>query len=233
MSVLTVPASPEAFDFCIEDTALIVVDMQNAYASKGGYVDLAGFDISGARICISNIQTVLAACRRAGVLVTYLQNGWDAAYQDAGGPLSPNLKKSNAFKTMRKKPELWGTLLAKGGWDYEMIDELLPEPGDLIIPKPRYSGFFNSSLDSAMRSRGIRNLVFVGIATNVCVESTLRDAFHLEYSCLMLEDATNQIGPDFIREATIFNVSTFFGWVGRTEDFCTTLKAQEEEKEDA
>ena len=233
MSLRTVAAEPESFSFQASDTALIVVDMQNAYASPGGYIDLAGFDISGARSCIENIGKTIAACRQAGVLVTYLQNGWDAAYQDAGGPLSPNLKKSNAFKTMRKRPELWGTLLAKGGWDYDIIDELPPAEGDLVIPKPRYSGFFNSSLDSAMRSRGIRNLVFVGIATNVCVESTLRDAFHLEYSCLMLDDATNQIGPDFIRQATIFNVTKFFGWVGQTEDFCAALKTQEKEIEHA
>lgn len=233
MSALTVAAAPEAFSFAADDTALIVVDMQNAYATPGGYVDLAGFDISGARGCIENIRTTLAACRRAGVLVTYLQNGWDATYSEAGGPLSPNLKKSNAFKTMRKSPELWGTLLAKGGWDYDIIQELQPAEGDLVIPKPRYSGFFNSSLDSAMRSRGIRNLVFVGIATNVCVESTLRDAFHLEYACLMLDDATNQIGPDFVRKASVYNIATFFGWVGQTEDFCAALRSEQEETEDA
>lgn len=220
---MQVNASPEAFDFDPRETALIVVDMQNGYSSPGGYVDLAGFDISGARSCIANIQTTIAACRKAGIQITFLQNGWDPAYQEAGGPLSPNMKKSNAFKEMRKRPELWGQLLAKGGWDYAIIDELNPQPGDLMIPKPRYSGFFNSSLDSSMRSRGIRNLIFTGIATNVCVESTLRDAFHLEYHCLMLADATNQLGPDYLREASIYNVSTFFGWVGSTADFCAAL----------
>lgn len=61
------------------------------------------------------------------------------------------------------------------------MDELVPQPGDIVLPKPRYSGFFNTPLDSILRSRGIRHLVFTGIATNVCVESTLRDGFFLEY----------------------------------------------------
>lgn len=91
----------------------------------------------------------------------YFKNGWDAEYKEAGGTDSPNFHKSNALKTMRKRPELHGKLLAKGGWDFELIDELKPLPQDLVIEKPRYSGFFNTALDSMLRVRGIRNLVFV------------------------------------------------------------------------
>ncbi len=124
---------------------------------------------------------------------------------------------------MRRRPELAGTLLAKGGWDYAIVDALQPQPGDLLVPKTRYSGFFNSTLDSTLRSRGIRNLVFTGIATNVCVESTLRDAFHLEYFAVMLEDATHQLGPAVIQEAAVYNVETFFGWVSTVGDFCGAI----------
>jgi len=149
----------------------------------------------------------------------YFQNGWDKDYVEAGTPQSPNWHKSNALKTMRKRPELQGQLLAKGGWDYALVDELKPHPGDIVVPKTRYSGFFNSQFDSVLRARGIRNLVFCGIATNVCVESTLRDGFHLEYFGVMLEDATHQAGPEFVQKATVFNVETFFGWVSSTADF--------------
>ncbi|EPM93608.1 isochorismatase hydrolase [Pseudomonas syringae pv. actinidiae ICMP 19070] len=124
---------------------------------------------------------------------------------------------------MRKRPELEGQLLAKGGWDYQLVDELKPEPGDIVVPKIRYSGFFNSSFDSVLRSRGIRNLVFTGIATNVCVESTLRDGFHLEYFGVVLADATHQAGPEFAQQAALFNIETFFGWVSSVDDFCTTF----------
>ncbi len=194
----TLTARPEAITFDPQQSALIVVDMQNAYATPGGYLDLAGFDVSTTRPVIANIQTAVTAARAAGMLIIWFQNGWDEQYVEAGGPGSPNFHKSNALKTMRKQPQLQGKLLAKGSWDYQLVDELVPQPGDIVLPKPRYSGFFNTPLDSILRSRGIRHLVFTGIATNVCVESTLRDGFFLEYFGVVLEDATHQAGPEFV-----------------------------------
>ena len=219
VDTFTLPARPEPLAISASNTAVIVIDMQNAYASPGGYLDLAGFDISGARRVIDNTRGVLEVARRAGMPVIYFQNGWDADYVEAGGPGSPNFHKSNALKTMRARPELAGTLLARGTWDYELVDELKPQPGDICLHKSRYSAFFNSQLDSVLRSRGIRNLVFVGIATNVCVESTLRDGFFLEYFGIVLEDATHQAGPDFVQKAAIYNIETFFGWVSTVADF--------------
>jgi ureidoacrylate peracid hydrolase len=199
---VTLTARPEALRLAPRETAVVVIDMQNAYASEVG-----------------KIATVLDTARKAGVQVIFLQNGWDADYKEAGGPGSPNWHKSNALKTMRARPELSGQLLARGGWDYELVDALKPQPGDISLHKTRYSAFFNSQLDSTLRARGIRNIVFVGIATNVCVESTLRDGFHLEYFGVMLEDATHQAGPDYIQKASIFNIETFFGWVSSASDF--------------
>lgn len=213
------PARPEPIALALGQTAVIVIDMQNAYASPGGYLDLAGFDISGAQKVIDNSRGVLEVARRAGLPVIYFQNGWDPDYVEAGGPGSPNWHKSNALKTMRARPELHGQLLARGGWDYEIVDALKPEPGDIVLHKTRYSGFFNSQLDSVLRSRGIRNLIFVGIATNVCVESTLRDGFFLEYFGVVLEDATHQAGPEFVQQAALYNIETFFGWVSSVADF--------------
>lgn len=218
-TTITLPCRPEPLEIDPTKTAVIVIDMQNAYASPGGYLDLAGFDISGAAKVIENTKGVLEVARRAGVQVIYFQNGWDPDYVEAGGPGSPNFHKSNALKTMRARPELEGTLLARGTWDYELVDELKPQPGDIQLHKTRYSGFFNSQLDSVLRSRGIRNLVFVGIATNVCVESTLRDGFFLEYFGIVLEDATHQAGPDFVQKAALYNIETFFGWVSSVADF--------------
>ena len=221
--VITLPARPEPIRVSVEETAIVVIDMQNAYASKGGYVDEAGFDISGAAGTIGQIAKVLDTARGAGMTIVYLQNGWDSDYVEAGGPGSPNWHKSNALKTMRARPELQGKLLAKGGWDYALVDALAPQGGDIVLPKTRYSAFFNSQLDSTLRSRGIRNIVFVGIATNVCVESTLRDGFHLEYFGVMLEDATHHLGPHFIQAASVYNVEKFFGWVSTVADFCGTF----------
>ncbi len=173
--IVTLPARPEPIRVSADETAIVVIDMQNAYASPGGYVDQAGFDITGSAGTICKIAAVLDTARAAGMPVVYLQNGWDPDYVEAGGPGSPNWHKSNALKTMRARPELQGKLLARGTWDYELVDALAPRPGDIRLHKTRYSAFFNSQLDSTLRARGIRNIVFVGIATNVCVESTLRE----------------------------------------------------------
>jgi ureidoacrylate peracid hydrolase len=213
-------ARPEAIRLSSADTAVVVIDMQNAYASKGGYVDLAGFDIAASAQVVGRIEQVLDTARAAGMPVIFLQNGWDPDYVEAGTAASPNWHKSNALKTMRARPELTGQLLARGGWDYELVDALTPKPGDIRVHKTRYSAFFHSQLDSILRSRGIRTIVFVGIASNVCVESTLRDGFHLEYFGIMLEDATHHLGPDFTRQATVYNVEKFFGWVSTVADFC-------------
>lgn len=227
--MLTLPARPEAIALDPARSALIVVDMQNAYASPGGYLDLAGFDVSATRPVIEQINVAVRAARAAGMTIIWFQNGWDPTYVEAGGPGSPNYHKSNALKTMRQRPELEGTLLAKGGWDYQLVDALVPQPGDIVLPKPRYSGFFNTPLDSMLRSRGIRHLVFTGIATNVCVESTLRDGFFLEYFGIVLEDATHQAGPAFAQQAALFNIETFFGWVSNVATFCETLSASKEQ----
>jgi ureidoacrylate peracid hydrolase len=220
---ITLPARPEPLRLKPSETAVIVVDMQNAYASAGGYIDIAGFDVSGAPPVIAKTRMVLDAARAAGVPVIFFQNGWDKEYREAGTTGSPNWHKSNALKTMRARPELAGTLLAKGTRDYAIVDELQPQPGDMVIPKTRYSGFFNTNTDSVLRARGIRNLVFTGIATNVCVESSLRDAFHLEYFAVVLEDATHHAGPDFVRQAALYNIEKFFGWVSTAADFCGAI----------
>ena len=206
-------ADPEPLAMSPSQSALIVVDMQNAYASKNGYLDKAGFDISGTEAVIANTAKAIAVARKAGMTIIFFQNGWDPKYIEAGGPGSPNWYKSNALKTMRNNPEIMGTLLAKGSWDYGLVEELTPQEGDIVIPKTRYSGFCNTNLDGILRSRGINTLVLTGIATNVCVESTLRDAFFLEYFGVVLADATNQAGSNAIQEASLYNIATFFGWV--------------------
>jgi ureidoacrylate peracid hydrolase len=212
-------AMPESIQLAAAQSALLVVDMQNAYTSRGGYLDLAGFDVSATQAVVRQIQQAIAVAHQAGILVIYFKNGWDPDYLEAGGPGSPNYHKSNALKTMRARPELQGSLLAKGSWDYQLIDQLQPQAGDIVIEKPRYSAFFNTSLDSVLRARGIRNLIFSGIASNVCVESTLRDGFFLEYFSVLLDDACYQAGPEAAHQATIFNVQTFFGWVSTVPDF--------------
>lgn len=211
-------AKPEATEFDAATTALIVVDMQNGYCSPGGYFSHLGVDLSPTQRVIPQIARLVSTVRGAGIQVVWLQNGWDPELKEAGGPFSVNQRKGNSLRLMRTRPELAGKLLTRGGWDYDLVKELKPEPQDLVVPKPRYSGFAGTALNSMLRSRRIETLLVCGVATNVCVESTIRDAFFLEYFPVLVRDACYQAGPDFIQQATIYNVEQFFGWSATVDD---------------
>jgi ureidoacrylate peracid hydrolase len=221
--VFTFPTRPEPLDVDPRRAAIVVVDMQNAFASKGGMFDLSGLDISGARQVIEVLKEVLAVARPAGIQVVYLQMGYDARLTTSGGPESPNWHKELALLLMRKRPELKGKVLTEGQWDWEVVEELKPHPEDLVVNKTRYSGFYGTPLDSMLRTRGVKTLFFAGIATNVCVESTLRDAFFLDYWPVLLHDATMQAGPLSLQEATVMNVENYLGWTLSASGFAQTV----------
>lgn len=212
MMPLTLPTRPEPLALDLDKTAIVVVDMQNAFASPKGLLDLAGVDISGAAAVVQTIAGLLQTARTAGVPVVYLQTGYKPDLSNGGGPASPNPRKETALCLMRARPELKGQLLVEGTWDFQIVDELAPQAGDIVVLKTRYSGFAGTQLDSVLRVREIRYLVFVGIATNVCVESTLRDAYFNEYWPILVTDGAMQAGPPEAHAATVFNVESFFGW---------------------
>ncbi len=216
------PTRPEPITVTVERTALIVVDMQNAYCSSGGYIDRFGFDVSSAPPVIAETRRVIDACKAAGIAVIYLQNGFEPDGSNIGGPSAPVYHKSNALKYMRANPDWSGKLITKGGWDHAIVDELTPGPGDIVVHKSRYSGFAGTNLDQILSARRIETVLICGVATNVCVESTLRDAYHREYFPIMVTDATLAIGEGQ-QEATEFNVLKFFGWLTTGADLRSGL----------
>jgi len=213
--MLKLDSKPEPIEVELTKCAVVVVDMQNAFASKGGMLDLAGVDISNAPRVVSSIKTVVNAARQVSVPIVYVQMGYKPDLSNSGGPHSPNWHKELAMHLMRCRPELKGKLLTEGTWDFAIVEDLNPEPGDLVVIKTRYSGFAGTTLDSQLRTRGIRYLFFVGIATNVCVESTLRDAYFQDYWPILIADGAMPAGPATLHEATLFNVENFFGWTIR------------------
>jgi ureidoacrylate peracid hydrolase len=206
-------AKPAAIEIDLGRTALIVVDMQNAFVSPGGMFDLAGLDVSGAAEVVEVHKRLLDACRTTGVPVIYLQMTYQTDLSNGGDPESPNFHKELGLVLMRQRPELDGTLLVEGTWDWEIVDGLSPEAGDRVFTKSRYSGFCGTGLAEHLRTADIRNLLFTGVATNVCVESTARDAYFEEFWPILVEDAMNHSGPDFNRQATLWNFEHVFGWV--------------------
>jgi ureidoacrylate peracid hydrolase len=223
--MVTFSAKPEPVEVDLSKSAVIVVDMQNAFASRNGLLDIAGHDVSCAPRVVDSIRSILGAARHAGIPVVYLQMGFRPDLSDSGGEESPNWRKELALCLMHRRPELRGKLLIEGTWDFAIVDELRPQPGDLVIRKTRYSGFARTPLDSELRARGIRYLFFTGIATNVCVESTLRDAFFLDYWPILIPAATTHAGPSYLQDATLFNIESFFGWTIQADEFVRAAHA--------
>ena len=218
-------ARPEKLEVDFARSAIVVVDMQNAFASKGGLLDIAEQDLTAAPAVVRSIRALLDVARPAGLPVVYLQMGYKPDLSNAGGPRSPNCHKELSMRLMRARPQLRGKLVTEGGWDFEIVPELAPHPEDVVIVKTRYSGFAGTTLDSQLRVRGIQYLFFTGIATNVCVESTLRDAYFHDYWPILLTDATMQAGDLSAQDATVFNVESFFGWTMNTGALCDALEA--------
>jgi len=214
----TIEAEPEPIAVDFLKAALIVVDMQNAFVKKGGYLDLAGHDISATQKIIGPCQKLIAALRPEGVKIIYFQMGYREDLSDKGPPDSPGALKSRVLNFLNRSPEAKEKVYIYGTWGAEIIDELKPQPGDITIKKQRYDGFFGTNLDLTLRTLVIKYLFFVGTATNICVESTIRHAFFLDYFPILVSDAVSHMGPSITHQATLLNVQSTFGWVTTSDN---------------
>jgi ureidoacrylate peracid hydrolase len=214
-------AEPEALEIDLVRSAVIVVDMQNAFISKGGMFETRGFDVVSIQRVIEPIRIICDKAREKKVRVIYIAHILSPDLREVGPESSFWYKSVRAYLEDSKWKDKY---LIRGTWGSEIVDSLKPKKGDLLIEKPRFSAFFGTNLDTILKTYNIKFLFFTGCATNICVEASVRDAANLSYFPVLISDATANNGPPYIQDGTIHNVKVAFGWVSNTENF---LKAME------
>ena len=227
--MITIKADPQPILVDLARTALLVVDMQNAFVHKGGYFDLVGLDITPIQRIIEPCSKVIHAAHATGIRIIYLQMGCSQDLSDRGAPDAPSSVKSRVLSMMKEHPEWKDKFYIYGTWGAEIIEELKPREGDIVVKKQKHDGFIGTNLDIILRTLGAKYLFFVGAATNICVESTLRHAFSLDYFPVLISDAVSPMGSNITQDATILNVQSTFGWVTSVEDFVHAIRLIEKE----
>lgn len=229
-AVAILDAKPQPITIEPTKTAVLVVDMQNDFGSKGGMFDRAGLNISMIEATVHPTSRVLEAARNNGIQIVYLKMGFRPDLSDLGNADSPNRTRHMHFGVGQKMSAPDGTegrMLIRDTWNTDIVPELKPKNIDTVIYKHRFSGFYETELDDVLKRLGVKYLIITGCTTSVCVESTVRDAMFRDYSCLLLDDCMGEpIGNDLPRsnhEASLLTMQTLFGWVSNSEEFLKAL----------
>ena len=219
-----IAAEPYEFAFEPETAALVIIDMQRDFLEPGGFGESLGNDVSQLRRTIEPTQHLLETARGAGLTVIHTREGH-----------RPDLADLAPAKAARGNPTLrigdmspMGRLLVRGEPGHDIIAELYPLPGEPVIDKPGKGAFYATDLDTILKHRGIRQLIVCGVTTEVCVNTTVREANDRGFDCLVLEDCVGSYFPEFqeIGLRMIKAQGGIFGWVGQSESVIAALRGR-------
>ncbi len=209
-----ISARPYAYSFEPATTALIVIDMQRDFIERGGFGEALGNDVSRLAAIVPTVRDLLAWARAHGIRVVHTREGH-----------RPDLADCPPAKRLRGRPSLrigddgpMGRILVDGQPGNDIVPVLAPRAGETVIVKPGKGAFYATKLDVFLRSQRITHLILAGVTTEVCVQTTMREANDRGYDCLLVEDATESYFAEF-KQATLAMVHAQGGIVGWTAPF--------------
>jgi len=217
-----VAAQPYPFDFDNAHVALVIIDMQRDFLEPGGFGAALGNDVSLLASAIEPTRRVLAASRAAGLLVIHTREGHRPDLTD----LSPAKRRRGRFTVTIGDPGPMGRILVQGEPGHDLVRELYPIPGEPVIDKPGKGAFYATDLETILRNRGVTHLIVCGVTTEVCVNTTVREANDRGFDCLVLSDCTGSYFPEFHEQALrmICAQGGVFGWVGSSDALLYALR---------
>ncbi|AMY09474.1 Peroxyureidoacrylate/ureidoacrylate amidohydrolase RutB [Luteitalea pratensis] len=248
-TTLNLHARPQCLALDLRRTAVLVIDMQNDYGTEGGLFHRAGIDLTSIRATVAPTARVLQTARSVGVPIVYIKAGIRPDLSDLGAPGTPHGDRWRWYGVGERVTAPDGSesrILIRDTWNTEIIPELLPRAGDRVVYKHLYSAFHNTELDAVLKELGASHLIVTGCTTSVCVESTIRDAYSRDYSCVLLEDCTAEPlgegaggytgvpgatpgrgGTNY--DASLVLIQTLFGWISTSEAFAEAVARHEQQ----
>jgi nicotinamidase-related amidase len=218
---ITVEAEPYPFEFVPASCALLIIDMQRDFLEPGGFGEMLGNDISQLRRTIQPNQVLLAAWRAHSLQVLHTREG----HRPDLGCLPRSKRIRGRSPTTIGDPGPMGRILVRGEAGHDIIPELYPLPNEAVVDKPGKGAFYATDLHVILLNRGIRQLIVTGVTTEVCVNTTVREANDRGYDCLVLEDCVGSYFRHF-QEAGLAMIRAqggIFGWVGTSADLVAAL----------
>jgi nicotinamidase-related amidase len=218
-----VPAEPSPFSLAAGKTALIVIDMQRDFLLPGGFGESLGNDVDQLLKVVPPLAALIAAARSSGIMVVHTREGHQSDLSDC-----PPAKLNRGAPSKRiGDPGKYGRILIRGEYGHDIVDELAPIDGEVVIDKPGKGAFYATELQDILVDAGISQLLITGVTTEVCVHTTTREANDRGYECLVVSDCVGSYFPDFQRIGLemIKAQGGIFGWVADSTAVISGLHA--------
>lgn len=222
MKIGKIVAEPYDLDFDLDTTALVMIDMQRDFVEPGGFGEMLGNDVSLLRSSIEPCKSVLDVARELGMFIIHTREGHRPDLAD----LPPTKKERGHLTTGIGDQGPMGRILVRGEVGHDIIPELYPIEGEPVVDKPGKGAFYDTDLLGILRNRNIKTLIVCGVTTEVCVNTTVREANDRGFNALVPEDCTASYFPEFKKSALdmIKAQGGIFGWVSDSEKVIKALK---------